>query len=130
MEKKIKVLLVDDEADFTTAMAFWLQSKGYSILVANEGLRAVEMAKSDKPDIIFLDLNMPVMDGAETLKKIREFDTEVPVIIISAYLDDRRAEQVNQYSISGMFYKGSDFSEGLALLETILRRHKKLSTEG
>lgn len=127
MDKKIKVLLVDDEADFTAAMAFWLQSKGYSVLVANDGARAVQMAKDDEPDIVFLDLNMPVMDGAETLKKIREFNAELPVIIISAYLDDRRAEKVNEYKISGMFYKGSDFSEGLTLLETILRRHKKLS---
>jgi DNA-binding NarL/FixJ family response regulator len=66
------------------------------------------------------------MSGAETLKRIREFNKDLPVIIISAHLDDERAKEANSYGVSGVFYKESDFSEGLTLLETVLRTHKKL----
>jgi CheY-like chemotaxis protein len=126
MDKEIKVLLVDDESDFTEPMAFWLQSKGYSVTVASDGESAIKLVQENSPDIMFLDINMPFMSGAETLKRIREFNKELPVIIISAYLDDKRAKEADSYGVSGVFYKGSDFSEGLTLLEAVLRTHKKL----
>lgn len=125
MNKDIKIMLVDDETDFTDPMAFWLKSKGYSVIVANSGESAIKMVKEQTPDAIFLDINMPVMDGIMTLKKIREFNKEVPVIIISAFVDDLRVkEAINE--ISGVFYKGEDFKAGLSLLESALRTHKKL----
>jgi CheY-like chemotaxis protein len=118
--------LVDDEADFRELMNFWLKSKGYTVIVAQEGETAVKLAEQENPDIIFLDLNMPVMDGVEALRRIREFNKEVPVIIISAYVDDKKAKETMQYGISGVFYKGKDFQEGLSLLEAALRTHKQL----
>ena len=124
--KEIKVLVVDDESDFTQPMSFWLKSKGYAVLVASDGQAAIDIVKKESPDIMFLDLNMPIMDGATTLKKIREFNSHLPVIIISAYVDDKRIIDVTSCGISGVFYKGADFQEGLTLLETTLRMHKKL----
>ncbi|MBM3255209.1 MAG: response regulator [Candidatus Omnitrophica bacterium] len=126
MDKKISVLLVDDEIDFTQPMSFWLQSKGYSVIVASDGRKAVEIVKKDSPDVVFMDLNMPGGDGVSAVKDIRAFDKEIPVIIISAYLDNERVREVGPYGISGVFYKGADFKEGLALLESALRTHKKL----
>ena len=126
MEKNIKVLVVDDEADFREVMMFWLESKGYSVIKASDGEGAIRLVKEEEPDIIFLDLNMPVMDGVEALKKIREFNTAIPVIFISAYVDDKRVNEAIDYGVSGVFYKGKDFQEGLALLESVLRTHKKL----
>ncbi|HOW42449.1 MAG TPA: response regulator [Candidatus Omnitrophota bacterium] len=125
-EKKNKILLVDDEKDFRDLMTFWLQSRGYLVVTASNGARAVEMAQAENPDIIFMDLNMPVMDGTDALKKIREFNKDVPVIIISAFVDDRRAKEAMRTGISGVFYKGKDFQEGLALLEAALKTHKQL----
>lgn len=125
-EKKIKCLLVDDESDFRELMSFWLRSKGYLVVEASEGEAAVKLVKEEDPDIIFLDLIMPVMDGVEALKRIREFNKDVPVIIISAYIDDRKANDALAYGISGVFYKGKDFNEGLSLLESALRTHKQL----
>lgn len=127
MDKEISILLVDDEPDFTQPMSFWLKSKGYSVKVASDGKIALKIMKEDAAlDIIFLDLNMPVMDGLEALKKIREFNKNIPVIIISAYVDDSRISEANSYGISGVFYKGKDFMEGLSLLETAIKTHKKL----
>ena len=126
MEKNIKVLLVDDEADFTQPMSFWLQSKGYTVIVASSGKDAIGSIKKETPDIVFMDLNMPGGDGVNAVKKIRSFNKDMPIIIISAYLDDERIREIGAYGISGVFYKGADFKEGLALLESALRTHKKL----
>ncbi len=129
MDKGIKILVVDDEADFTQAMAFWFKSKGYTVISAPDGEKAIRMIKEDSPDIVFLDLNMPVMNGFETVKQVRQFSKEIPIIIISAYIDDPRVRELGSYGISGVFYKGADFSEGLSMLEVTLRTHKKLKKE-
>jgi two-component system response regulator (stage 0 sporulation protein F) len=126
MSREIKVLVVDDEADFRELMTIWLKSKGYSVISASNGQIAVQLVKEESPDIVFLDLNMPIMNGIEALKRIREFNKDIPVVIISAYVDERGAKEASAYGISGVFYKGTDFEEGLSLLESALRTHKKL----
>ena len=125
-EKNIVVLVVDDEPDFRELMTFWLGSRGYSVITASDGQSAIELVKGKNPDIIFMDLRMPGMDGIETIDEIRKFNKDVPIIIISAYIDDPKASEANAHGISGMFYKGKDFKEGLSLIESVLRRHKQL----
>jgi len=80
------------------------------------------------PDIVLLDIRMPVLDGIETLKRIRKNDKTLPVILISAYVNDPKAKDVLSYGVSGIFYKGKNFEEVLPLLESALRTHKKLKT--
>jgi len=124
--KKIRVLVVDDESDFLQLMTYWLESKGYSVIVASNGERAVQEAKEKNPNVVFMDLRMPVMDGIEAIRRIREFNKDVPIIIISAYVDDPKTKEAIAYGISGVFYKGKDFEEGLSLLEVALRTHRQL----
>lgn len=124
--KDIKVLVVDDEADFRKLMQFWLESKGYSVITAGNGKEAVDITREKCPTIIFMDVRMPVMDGGEAIKEIRVFNKDVPVIVISAYVDDPKAKEASQHGVSGVFYKGTDFQEGLVLLEAALRTHKQL----
>ena len=72
MEKKAKILLVDDDTDFVEATKTVLESKNYEVIVANEGDEGLRKAKEQKPDLILLDIIMPVKDGfvaAEQLKK-------------------------------------------------------------
>ena len=128
-DKKISVLVVDDQADFRELLTFWLQSKGYAVITAEHGKRAIEIIKEKAPDIMFIDLRMPVMDGIEAIKNIRQFNTDLPIIIISSYVDDPRVKEAVSYGISGEFFKGADFKDGLSLLETILRTHKKLKRQ-
>ena len=52
---------------------------------------------------------MPGIDGVETLKRLREFNSEVPVIIITAFIGAERVADVSEYDISGLFYKDKDF---------------------
>ena len=76
-----------------------------------------------------MDLRMPGVDGVEAIQRIRKFDKEVPIIVISAHLDNEKAKLASDYGISGIFYKGEDFKEGLSLLEAALRTHKSLKKE-
>jgi len=126
MSSEKKVLLVDDEDDFRTLMSFWLKSKGYAVTSVSNGKDALTEVEKSPPDIVFLDLNMPGMDGIEVLKAIRNFDKEVPVIIISAHVDQIRIKEAEPFGVSGVFYKGERFEEGLALLQVALKTHKKL----
>ncbi|MCM8800004.1 MAG: response regulator [Candidatus Omnitrophica bacterium] len=127
MEKaSIKILIADDEVDFRNLLKFWLESKGYSILDASNGQEAIEITRRDNPDMIFMDLRMPVMDGIEAIKEIRKFNQEVPIIVISAYVEDPKVKEVLEYGISGEFYKGDDFQKSLVLLESVLKTHKRL----
>lgn len=126
MEDKTHVLLVDDEKDFLDPISFWLKSKGYLVTVANNGQSAVDLVRTNRPDIIFMDVNMPIMNGIEALACIRKFDKEVPVIIITAYGDKKNMDKVNQLGVSGFFPKKADLAQFVDVLETTLRTHKKL----
>ena len=129
MDKGIRVLVVDDEKDFLFTMVYWLKSKGYSVLTANSGAEALEIIKKEQIDIIFLDMYMPMMSGPETLKNLRQLNKDVPVIIITAYANDEKVAEAEQYGVSGLFCKQRELSESEALIETVLRRHKGLSQE-
>ena len=124
--KNIKVLVTDDEDDFRYLLRYWLQARGYSVIMASSGEEAIKFTREQNPDIIFMDLRMPAMDGVQTIGKIREFNRDVPVIIISAYLEDLKIKEANNYGISGVFYKGKDFQQSMPLIESALRTHKKL----
>lgn len=123
---EINILVVDDGQDFSQLMAIWLRSKGYQTRTVPDGMSAIASIKEHRPDIVFMDLNMPGMDGIETIKRIRTFDKKLPIIIISAYLDKMKLGEVADCNVSGVFYKGEDFEKGLTLIESVLRTHKKL----
>jgi two-component system NtrC family response regulator len=122
-------MVVDDEEDFLFTMGYWLKSKGYKVLTASNGAKAVETIGKEPVDIVFLDIHMPVMDGFETLRNIRKLNKDIPVVIITAYTSDERMSEIGKDEISGFFSKDRDFSESEVLIESILRRHKSLQTD-
>ncbi len=124
MEKKFTILLVDDEQDFLDPIAFWLESKGYIVKIASNGQQALDSLKETTPDIIFLDVNMPVMDGITALKKIREMNPNIPVIMITGAPE--KVPRLDEMRISGYFPKKGTLAELEQFLEPILRIHKKM----
>lgn len=126
MDEKTKILLVDDEPDFLVPIAFWLNSKGYEVVVASSGEKALDMLKKEKkPSIVFLDINMPGMDGLETLKRIRKMDKNLAVIMVTAFADEEKFSQAKQLNTSGFFPKGGSLEELQRTIEVTLRVHKK-----
>ena len=73
MEKQdITILLVDDEPDILEIVGYNLSSEGYQVITAENGIKAVKLAKKKKPDLIILDVMMPEMDGIEACEQIRK----------------------------------------------------------
>ena len=71
MESQYKILVVDDESDIIEFIDYNLKKEGYLVATAFNGANAIEIAKTFKPDLILLDVMMPVMDGIETCKQLK-----------------------------------------------------------
>ena len=82
-----KILVVDDEASIVNIIAYNLKKEGYEVITANDGEKALELALSQTPDLILLDIMMPVMDGYEVCRKVRE-KSNVPIIMLTARADE------------------------------------------
>jgi len=90
MDKKIKILIADDEPDIVEFLAFNLKNEGYAVRTGSTGLEAINLAKEFKPDLIILDVMMPVMDGIEAceeLRKTEEFKNTI-IVFLSARNED------------------------------------------
>jgi two-component system alkaline phosphatase synthesis response regulator PhoP len=89
MSDKKKVLLVDDDPDFVEAVRVIVESGGYDVSVAYDGKEGLEAVAKEKPDLIVLDVMMPVMNGHETCQALKK-DPEtakIPVILLTAVAD-------------------------------------------
>ncbi len=80
-KSEIKILLVDDEPDILEIVGYNLNSEGYTVITAENGLEAIEKAKTERPQLIILDVMMPDMDGIEACEKIRKLPDLNDVII-------------------------------------------------
>ncbi len=82
-----KILIVEDEENFRILIGNKLKRWGYQIFLAEDGQRGLALAKKEKPNLILLDILMPVMDGLKMLKKVREVDEKMPVLILTNLSD-------------------------------------------
>jgi two-component system alkaline phosphatase synthesis response regulator PhoP len=83
---KSRILLVDDEPDIVETAAFMLQARNYSVITASGGLEGIEKARSERPDLILLDIMMPEVDGYDVCMRLKaDEDTKhIPVIMLTA----------------------------------------------
>lgn len=123
MKKIFNVLLVDDEQDFLDPIAFWLESKGYTIQKAGNGKIALDMIALSVPDIVLLDINMPVMNGIDCLRHIRDLHPHLPVVMITAEIE--RLPALQELGISGFFPKEGTLEHLEQLLDPIIRMHAR-----
>jgi two-component system response regulator HydG len=82
---RARVLVVDDEPDMVENCARILQRGGYEVLTATDPRRGLAMLESERPDLLLTDLKMPEVDGMELLRRARELDPALPVIMITAF---------------------------------------------
>ena len=93
-KKSPRILVVDDEPDITATVQSYFGRRGFLVNTAASGKDALEIIKSSKPDLVFLDLTLPEMTGKEVLQKLREFDQKTKVIIITGHtLESEREDQ-------------------------------------
>lgn len=110
------VLVVEDDPLQRALYEEELSDEGYSILTAGDGRQALDVAQNHPPDLVVMDVNMPKMDGLDTLSRLLEIDRRVPVIIHTAYASYR--DSFASWSADAYIVKNSDLSE---LKETVKR---------
>ena len=127
MERKAKILVVDDDPDFVAATKVVLESKPYEVIVAYDGDEGLEKAKEERPDLIILDIIMPVKDGfvvCEQLKKDPHLSS-IPVLMLTAF-----GEKVGETSLAlsqGLTLEAEDFiDKPIAPAELLIRVERLL----
>lgn len=85
------ILIVDDFDDTRLLLRTWLQKKGFRVVEAENGHRAVAAAESSRPDLIIMDVEMPELDGLAATRKIRQLSEfkDLPIVAVSAYGADQ-----------------------------------------
>ncbi|OGV96309.1 MAG: hypothetical protein A2Z59_03120 [Nitrospinae bacterium RIFCSPLOWO2_02_39_17] len=105
-----RILVVDDEPNICSFLAWYLKEKGHTVLAASNGEDAINIVKDERPHIVLLDINMPKMDGITTLKKIKEIDKEIGVIMITAAMDEETGKKALNLGADDYITKPIDFN--------------------
>jgi len=107
----VKVLFVDDSDSLLKITKTILENFGYQAITATNGKEAVDLAEKEKPDIIFLDAEMPEMDGWETCQTIKNILTikNIPIIICTGHESEEYHQKSTQLGASGHITKPYDF---------------------
>ena len=120
-----RLLLVEDDPTLRQALSFNLTREGYEVAAAADGEAALEAARSDRLDLILLDVMLPGMSGVEVLRVLRREGVSTPVIILSAKGDE--IDRVVGLKVGADDYVAKPFSrpELLARIEAVLRRQRR-----
>jgi CheY-like chemotaxis protein len=116
------ILVVDDEADLRCTIETRLKWNKFNVLTASNGQEGLEMAAAEKPDLILLDNNMPIMTGIEMLSRLRENpDLEkTPVIMVTAVCDPQDITAASSYEVVDYVTKPFDFADLMTKITKIL----------
>jgi two-component system nitrate/nitrite response regulator NarL len=129
--KTYRVVLVDDDQRFTEALAAWLARDGRFEIAgsAHDGRDGVEVVGRVRPDVVLMDIDMPVMDGVEASRRIHEADPELPIVLVSGSQFADRVANARAAGAVGYVQKSRVTDE---LVETILAavvRQEELAEE-
>jgi DNA-binding response OmpR family regulator len=118
---KKKILLVDDEAAIVHSLRYNLEKNGYAVTTASDGRTAVALAQREHPDLVLLDIMLPLLDGIEACREIRRTST-VPIIMLTA--KDQEFDKVLALELGADDYVTKPFSLGeiMARIKARLRR--------
>jgi DNA-binding NtrC family response regulator len=109
--KKINILVVDDELSIRESLCAWLQQDGYQVGSAADGLKALARAQENHYDIMLIDVKMPEMDGLTLLKKLRENDQDIAIVMMTAHGDIQDAVQAMKLGAYDYLLKPFDLEE-------------------
>ncbi|MEG0825733.1 MAG: response regulator transcription factor [Oscillospiraceae bacterium] len=116
-----KVLIVEDDSNIAELLHLYLEKEGFQTVVANDGGKGVELFRSEHPDLVLLDIMLPVMDGWSVCKKIREND-KTPVIMLTAKGEMTDKVAGLEMGADDYIVKPFEMKEVLARIHAVLRR--------
>jgi len=121
-KKNPKILVVDDEPDITASFQSFFGRRGFSVSTTASGKDALEIIKTSKPDLVFLDLTLEELNGKEVLKTLREYDKKTKVVIVTGHTLDSENEEkeFNLLGISAYLNKPLIIDDLVTIVESIL----------
>ena len=124
-EKKAKILLIDDDADFVESTKTVLESKPYEVIIAYEGNEGLRKAREEKPDLILLDIIMPVKDGFTAAEQFKEDPqlNKIPVLMLTSF--SSRYGETNIPVSRGFTLEAEDYIDKPVTPEELLARVEK-----
>ena len=125
-----KILVADDEQQLALAVKIRLQSRGYQVVTAGDGQQALELMGKEKPDLVILDVLMPVMDGYSCLREMnnRFGRSKIPVIILTAR--DRMKDLFDLEGIEDYVIKPFNHEDLIARIERTFKRRAENHAPG
>ncbi len=120
MEKKI--LVVEDEESLRLFYEEELRAEGYEVITAKNGKEAIKQVEEGSPDLIVLDIVMPVMDGMEALSRILRKDRKIPIILNTSYTGYR--EDFMSWAADAYVTKSTDLTELKSKIQELLKKKK------
>lgn len=123
---KAKILVVDDEPNIVQTLKDRLEMNDYVVVTAGNGDEGLKQAREEEPDLILLDVIMPILDGHEMLEKLRRqpWGTDISVIMLTARSQAQDIQRARVCNIDDYIIKPFDLSELLEKIENILERRK------
>lgn len=120
----MKILLAEDAKNIVLVLKLSLEKAGYQVLVARDGLSALEKAQTEKPDLILLDILMPKMNGFLVLEALKDDPqtNEIPVVILSAKAEQKDFERAKKLNVNDYLVKPIKQKDLLTVIEKNLER--------
>jgi two-component system, OmpR family, alkaline phosphatase synthesis response regulator PhoP len=124
--ERAKILVVDDEPNIVQTLQDRLEMNDYKVVTACNGKEGLDTALTEKPDIVLLDVIMPVMDGHEMLEHLRKHEEgrDIAVIMLTARSQNQDIARANACGIDDYIVKPFDLSELLEKIESILESRR------
>jgi DNA-binding NtrC family response regulator len=127
MTAQTKILLIDDETEFASALAERLRLRNYSARAIYPAEDALEIVRSDMPDVVLLDFRMPGMDGIQVLKRIKEIDATIEVIMLTGHGDMHSIEEAMKEGAYEYIMKPINIKDLIIKIDTAKKKRSSRS---
>jgi len=124
---KNKILVVDDEPDISKLIQFTLERRGFEVILASDGQTAIDIAKKELPDLILLDVIMPVINGYEVCRQLRDIPEtkKIPIIMLSGKTQKTEVEKGIELGAHSYICKPFSPKEFANVVEDVLYNKKR-----
>jgi len=128
-KRKYKVLLVDDDEDILSTLELAFMGSAYQVTTVNHPVRAYQMIENEHFDMVFTDIQMPQMNGLELLRKIKNFNGMIQVVMMTAHISIHNTLDAFRYGAADIFFKPfDDITEILQAADAIAAKLDRVNT--